>query len=156
MKHIFLVAAVFLAAQIAKADIIGSFSGAAQYKNDDGMTDDCTLEVSFAKEENTLNFFLSTRCTELEFDQAVPFELQGEDLYYNGEKVGILSGNEVLVKGMKVEDDTYSFHATQNAEDNSVEYSDKYCFGGETCEELMGTLSPRLSISNARASAKRH
>jgi hypothetical protein len=154
MKHIFLVAGVILAAQIANADIIGSFSGSAQYKNDEGYTDDCTLEVSFSKEETVLNFYLSTLCTELEFDQSVPFELQNDEIYYNGEKVGILSGNEVLVKGMKVEDDVYSFRATQK-DDNSVEYADKYCYGGEVCEELMGTLAPRVAIAVPRASAKR-
>lgn len=125
----------------------GAWSGQAEYTNtwESGAiaTD---LKLSFLDDAESLNFALQfTYPDGQDIQQVLKFVIDGTDLLYNGQVVGMVTADKLMINEAFLGADTYSASFEINA-DGTGTYSDIYCYGQKRdgdCEFLKGTLDQR-------------
>ena len=163
MKKYFItvLAATLFGAASAQAGISGMWSGQADFANTwSSEVDSTNLTLDLNEATNELQFSLRfTYPNGQMVQQNMTFQVDGTTVSYQGQDVGTLVNDRLVVTEAMIEQDAYSVTFEKNA-DGTATYSDEYCYGGyqeKTCETLQGQLSQQAmrALSHFSGSAKR-
>lgn len=144
MKKLFIVAFLFFGMNaLAQMDsaVLGSWQGQLEYTDAEGTTAICTAANRFMIADDKLIFhqILGGDC---DWEGQVEFDLQGEEIWQDGVKIGDITPNSIEIKGFNIDEGSvFSLSLMVDGENAThAVYSDRTDYGEGYWDSLQGEL----------------
>ena len=147
MKKLLMMALLFLGtnafAQMESA-VLGAWQGQLEYTDAEGTAATCSATNTFTVADDKL-LMTQELGGDCDWQGQAEFDLQGQEIWQDGVKIGEITADAIAVKDYKIDEDSvFSFTITVDSENAAhAVYSDHTDYGEGYWDSLQGELTKR-------------